>query len=421
MLDLRYVTGNLEEAERRLSRRGPGVDLGPLKKLASERRALILETEELRRRQKEGGEAMRKAGKDEQERLRAELREVSQKIKAGDDRLKQVEEELSGILLTLPNLPHDSVPDGTTADANAVVDVWGEKPKFDFAPKDHAEIGEALGILDFQSAAKVSGARFAVYRGAGARLERALINFMLDLHAQRGYLEVLPPFLVKRESMVGTGQLPKFEADAFKTAGEPELFLIPTAEVPVTNLHREEILEGDRLPLKYCAYTPCFRAEAGSYGKDVRGLIRNHQFQKVELVKFVRPEESYREHESLLDDAREVLRRLGLHHRVVSLCAGDLGFAAAKCYDIEVWLPGQEAYREISSCSNFEDYQARRAQIRFRPEKGDKPRLLHTLNGSGLAVGRTVVAILEQYQQADGAVLVPEALRPYLGGMERIA
>jgi seryl-tRNA synthetase len=311
------------------------------------------------------------------------------------------------------------VPDGKGADDNQVVRVVGEKPRFDFKPREHWEIGVQLGIFDFERAVKLSGARFTVYYGAGARLERALTQFMLDLHTSRGYREVLPPFLVNRESMTATGQLPKFEGDAFKTAGEKELFLIPTAEVPVTNLHRDEIV--DRLPIRYCAYTPCFRSEAGSYGKDTKGLIRQHQFQKVELVAFTEPGKSYDEHEKLTGDAEEVLKRLGLHYRVVSLCAGDLGFGAAKCYDIEVWLPGQDAFREISSCSNFEDFQARRAKIRFRPAAAEKPQLVHTLNGSGLAVGRTVVAILEQMQRADGSVVIPEVLRPYMGGAERIS
>jgi seryl-tRNA synthetase len=291
----------------------------------------------------------------------------------------------------------------------------GEKKTYDFTPKNHWEIGEALGILDFERAGKISGARFAVYKGLGAKLERALAHFMLETHIAKGYTEILPPFLVNRASMTGTGQLPKFEDDSFKTVGDPELFLVPTAEVPVTNLHRDEILEGDRLPIKYVAWTPCFRREAGSYGKDTRGLIRQHQFQKVELVKFARPEKSYEEHEALTRDAEEILKRLGLAWRVVNLCVGDLGFGAAKCYDLEVWLPGQQAYREISSCSNFEDFQARRANIRFRPSQKDKPQFVHTLNGSGLAVGRTLVAVLETYQQKDGSVIVPEVLRPFMG------
>jgi seryl-tRNA synthetase len=351
---------------------------------------------------------------------RDSLRELSQKIKAGESELGAIESNVEQKLLLVPNAPHASVPDGAGADDNPVVHIWGAKPSFSFTPVPHWEIGEALGILDFEAAAKISGARFCVLRGAGARLTRALINFMVDTHLERGYAEVWPPVLLRRHAMEGTGQLPKFEADAFKTAGENEFFLAPTAEVPITNLHREEILEPGRLPIRYVAYTACFRAEAGSYGKDTRGLIRQHQFDKVEIVKFVEPETSYQELEGLRGDAEEVLRRLGLHYRVVELCTGDLGNAAAKTYDLEVWLPGQEAYREISSCSNFEDFQARRAKIRYRPAAGEKPRAVHTLNGSGVAIGRTIVAILEQCQQADGSVVVPAELRPYMGGLERI-
>jgi seryl-tRNA synthetase len=299
------------------------------------------------------------------------------------------------------------------------VRTWGEKPRLDFPARPHWEIGESLGILEWPQAAKISGARFTISKGAGARLERALAAFFVDVHVSRGYREVLPPYLVTGETMTGTGQLPKFEEDLFRTQGETPLYLIPTAEVPVTNMHRDEILEGTELPISYCAWTPCFRAEAGAAGKDTRGLIRQHQFHKVELVKFAKAEESYAELERMVDDAQEVLRRLGLHHRVVQLCTGDMGFSSARTYDLEVWLPGQDAYREISSCSNCEDFQARRIRVRYRGE-GGKPRLAHTLNGSGVAVGRTVVAILEQYQQADGSVVVPEALRPYMGGLERI-
>jgi seryl-tRNA synthetase len=352
---------------------------------------------------------------------RDSLRELSQKIKAGETELGAVETEVEAKLLLVPNAPHASVPAGASENDNPVVHTWGEKPSFAFAPKPHWEIGEALGILDFEAAARISGARFCVLRGAGARLTRALMNFMVETHIERGYAEIWPPVLLRRHAMEGTGQLPKFEADAFKTAGENEFFLAPTAEVPVTNLHREEILEPGRLPIRYVAYTPCFRAEAGSYGKDTRGLIRQHQFDKVEIVKFVEPETSYQELEGLREDAEEVLKRLGLHYRVVELCTGDLGNAAAKTYDLEVWLPGQEAYREISSCSNFEEFQARRAKIRYRPAAGEKPRAVHTLNGSGVAIGRTIVAILEQCQQADGSVVVPAALRPFMGGLERIS
>jgi seryl-tRNA synthetase len=426
MLDLKYVLANLDEVERKLGRRGGAVDLGPVKTLAGERKQLLQESEALRARQNAANKAMPSLaakGGDELAKARAELKEVSNRIKELEERLKAVEEELNTALLYIPNVPSDATPDGKGEADNPVVRTWGEKPAFDFVPKTHDELGEALGILDFERAAKISGARFCVYRGLGARLERALASFMLDLHTSRGYTEVLPPYLVNRAAMTGTGQLPKFEEDAFKTreeAREDELFLIPTAEVPVTNLYRGEILEPGSVPVHHCAFTPCFRREAGSYGKDTKGLIRQHQFHKVELVKFVSPETSYDELEKLTADAEEVLRRLGLHYRVVTLCAGDLGFGSAKTYDIEVWLPGQNAYREISSCSNYEDYQARRASIRYREEKGAKPRFVHTLNGSGLAIGRTVVAILENYQRADGSVAIPEALRPYLGGAEEI-
>jgi seryl-tRNA synthetase len=348
------------------------------------------------------------------------LRELSNKIKAGETELGVIETDTTDLLMRIPNAPHETTPDGAGADDNPIVGTWGEKPTFAFPPRPHWEVGEALGILDFEAAAKISGTRFCVLRGAGARLSRALISFMVDTHVERGYTEVWPPVLVRRHAMEGTGQLPKFENEAFKTAGENEFFLTPTAEVPVTNLHRDEIFEPGRLPISYVAYSACFRAEAGAYGKDTRGLIRQHQFDKVEIVKFVEPERSYDELEGLRGDAEEILRRLGLHYRVASLCAGDLGDASAKTYDLEVWLPGQDAYREISSCSNFEDFQARRAKIRHRPAAGDKARAVHTLNGSGVAVGRTIVAILEQCQQADGSVVVPAALRPYMGGLERI-
>jgi seryl-tRNA synthetase len=326
--------------------------------------------------------------------------------------------------MIIPNGPHASVPDGAGEADNTELLTWGSKPGYDFEPKAHWDVGEALGILDFEGAAKISGARFCVLRGLGSKLNRALINFMMDLHGEHGYAELWPPAMIKRPALEGTGQLPKFEQDLFKIAGgqnpDDEFFLSPTAEVQVTNLHSGEILDGDRLPVKYVAYAPCFRAEAGSYGKDTRGLIRQHQFDKVELVKFVDPATSYDELERLRIDAERVLQTLGLHYRAVTLCTADLSFAAAKTYDLEVWLPGQNTYREISSCSNFEDFQARRARIRYRPEPGAKPRAVHTLNGSGLALGRTIVAILEQYQQADGSVVVPEALRPYMGGLERI-
>ncbi len=352
--------------------------------------------------------------------LADEVKEINLEIKKFEEQIKDNDTLLNEFLLNLPNIPHKSVPIGTSSKDNKVVETWGELPAFAFTPRPHWEIGEALGILDFERAAKITGARFALLRGAGAALERALINFMLDLHTRRhGYLEVLPPFITNAASMLATGQLPKFRDDLFKLEGW-DYYLVPTAEVPVTNIHRDEILPAEDLPLRYTAYTPCFRSEAGSHGKDVRGLIRQHQFDKVELVKFTAPETSYQELEGLRKDAEAVLRELGLPYQVVELCTGDLGFAAAKTYDLEVWLPGQGLYREISSCSNFEDYQARRGAIRLRRPGAKGTELVHTLNGSGLAVGRTMVAILENYQQQDGSVIIPEKLRPYLGGMEKI-
>lgn len=357
---------------------------------------------------------------DEFAEARDEMREVSKKVKAGEHELDELEVKSHDLRMHIPNAPHESVPVGDGEEQNQEVFTWGEKPSYDFAPKTHWEVGEALGILDFEAGAKLSGARFCVLRDHGSRLNRALISFMLDVHGEKGYREVWPPALVKRHALEGTGQLPKFEEDAFKTAGESEYFLIPTGEVPVTNLHANEILDLEQLPIKYTAYTPCFRAEAGSYGKDTRGLIRQHQFDKVELVQFIEPSQSYQALVELRESAEEVLRRLGLHYRVVNLCTGDLGFCASQTFDIEVWLPGQDTFREISSCSNFEDYQARRAKIRYRPEVGSKPQMVHTVNGSGLAVGRTIVAILEQYQRADGSVAIPEALQPYMRGLESI-
>jgi seryl-tRNA synthetase len=350
--------------------------------------------------------------------LRDALRILSQRIKEGERELGALEEEARARQLYLPNAPHTSVPDGAGEDENVVVSTWGEKPSLTFTPRDHVDLGVALGILDFERAAKLSGARFTVVAGAGARLMRALMAFMLDVHAERGYREMWVPVLLKRPAMEGTGQLPKFADDAFRTVAAKEedaFYLAPTAEVPLTNLHREEIFEPGALPVRYTAYTPCFRAEAGAYGRDTRGMIRQHQFDKVEIVKFVEPEGSYQELEGLRADAEEILRRLGLHYRVSLLSTGDLGNASAKTYDLEVWLPGQNAYREISSCSNFEDWQARRAMIRYRPAPGEKPRYVHTLNGSGLAIGRTLVALLEQHQREDGSVEIPEALRPYTG------
>ena len=418
MLDLRWVVANLDEAKRRLSTRGAvaAEALAPIEQLASERKALIQATETRRAEQKKASEQMRTLRGEEQARLRAELKALSDEVKEKEARLKQVEERIEAALLAVPNLPHESVPVGSDPQDNVVVRSWGEKPRFSFAARQHDELGERLGMLDFARAGKVSGARFVFYRGDLARLERALVSFFIDLHRERGYLELIPPYLVNADSMRGTGQLPKFEEDLFKTT--TGLYLIPTAEVPVTNYHRDEILSS--LPIKYCAFSPCFRSEAGSYGKDTKGIIRQHQFHKVELVRFEAPESAHQALEQLVDDAQEPLRRLGLHHRVVALCTGDLGFSAEKTYDLEVWLPGQEAYREISSCSTFSDYQARRAQIRFRAGPQEKPRFAHTLNGSGLAVGRTVVALLENGQQADGSIVLPAALRPYMGGVEHL-
>jgi seryl-tRNA synthetase len=396
--------------------------LKPVKDLAGRRRELNVMLEALKKEQSAAnarvGQLMR-TDRAAGEQARTEARRLGDEVKAKEELLQAVEGEIERLLMLVPNPPQESVPDGKDAGDNKEIGLWGARPRFDFQPKPHWELGEALGILEWRQAAKLSGSRFTVYKGAAARLERALASFFLDVHASRGYTEILPPYLVTQESMTGTGQLPKFEEDLFKTTGEHALYLIPTAEVPLTNLHRDEILEGQLLPISYCAWTPCFRAEAGAAGKDTRGLIRQHQFHKVELVKIAKPGESEEAHQKMLDDACEVLRRLGLHHRVLLLCAGDMGFAAAKTYDVEVWCPGQDVFREISSVSNCEDFQARRMRLRYRDEKG-KPRLAHTLNGSGVAIGRTVVAIFEQYQQADGSVLVPEALRPYMGGLERL-
>jgi seryl-tRNA synthetase len=429
VLDLKYVIENRDAVLEALRKRG--VDLASLRvpgadpwELDLARRSAIREVEELRHRQKVCGTEIARLARSggETATLKAEMKTVSERIGRLDQQLAEAESGLKRILETLPNLPDESVPVGADAKANVEVRRVGAAPEFSFAPRPHWDVGANLGILDFERAAKLSGARFVVQWGQGARLERALMQFMLDLHTrERGYREVLPPYLVTRATLEGTGQLPKFEADLFRTqAGERELFLIPTAEVPVTNLHREEILAAERLPLRYVASTPCFRSEAGSYGQDVRGLIRQHQFHKVELVKIVAPETSMDELESMVGDAEEVLRRLGLHYRVVLLSTGDMGFASAKTYDIEVWLPSQNAFREISSCSNCKDFQARRASIRYRPAAGAKPRLVHTLNGSGLAVGRTLIAVLEHYQQSDGSVVVPEALRPYMHGQETL-
>jgi seryl-tRNA synthetase len=425
MLDPALVRENIETVREGLSRRGLDVsaELQQLATVEAERRRLIPLVEGLKREQNAAGDEVARA-----KRQGVDASHLYEASKARAQQIKQLEIELEGIerqrttiLETLPNIPHSSVPVGRSSADNVVVRTWGEPARPDFEPKAHWDLGPALGIIDFERATKISGSRFAVLMGAAAQMERALINFMLTLHTtEHGYTEVLPPFLVSSATLYGTGQLPKFEADLFKIAGDWDLFLIPTAEVPVTNLYRGEILDGRRLPLKYTAYTPCFRSEAGSYGADVRGLIRQHQFDKVELVKFATPETSYDELESLTRDAERVLQRLGLPHRTVVLCTGDMGFSSAKTYDIEVWLPSQNTYREISSCSNCEGFQARRANIKFRPNGTGKAEHIHTLNGSGLAVGRTLIAILENYQQRDGSIVVPEALRPFMGGRERI-
>ena len=419
MLDLRTVVSNLDEVKQRLSTRGRGAEtaLAPIEELANERRQLILSSETQRAEQKKASEQMRTLKGDEQAQLRARLKTLSDEVKGKETALKEVEERIAQALLNVPNLPHASVPRGEEPEQNQVVRQWGQKPSVS-APKEHTEIGEKLGLLDFERAAKVSGARFVFYKGALARLELAVVQFFLDSARERGYLEMIPPYIVNRDSMVGTGQLPKFEEDLFKTTRGD--YLISTAEIPVTNYHRDEILDGEKLPIKYCAFSPCFRSEAGSYGKDTKGIIRQHQFHKVELVRFEKPENALDALEQLVQDAQAPLQKLGLHHRVVLLCTGDMGFSSEKTYDLEVWLPGQNAFREISSCSSFGEFQARRASIRYRPAQGEKPRFCATLNGSGLAVGRTVVAILENGQQADGSVILPEAIRPYMGGMERL-
>jgi seryl-tRNA synthetase len=421
MLDIRFIRENLDEAETRLKTRGAGASLTGFRELDGKRRALLQETETLKAlRNRVSDEISRVKDKSQVQGQIAEMREVSQRIKGLDDELRSVEEELELFMLTVPNIPSAETPIGSSEADNMEVRRCGAIPQLSFAPKPHWEIGESLDILDFERGAKITGARFTLYKGAGARLERALINFMLDLHTtSHNYIEMLPPFMVNRESMTGTGQLPKFADDLFHLEGV-DYFLIPTAEVPVTNIHRGEILKGSQLPVCYTAYTPCFRSEAGSYGKDTRGLIRQHQFNKVELVKFVHPSDSMKDLLQLLDNAEEVLRLLGLPYRVVELCTGDIGFSACRTFDIEVWLPGQNTYREISSCSNFGDFQARRAGIKFREDEKSKPEFVHTLNGSGLAVGRTVVAILENCQQEDGSVVIPQALRSYMGGLESI-
>ena len=422
MLDLKFIRSNPDSMKEMLKNRGYDLDISVFESIDQKRREILPTLETLRHKRNMVSQeiaVMKKSGEDASNVI-AEMKEVSSEIKGKESELSRIEHELNPLLMVIPNMYHESVAIGVDEKDNPVIRTWGEIRETDFDPLPHWEIGERSGILDFTRASKIAGARFALYRGPGAMLERALINFMLDIHTkEHGYTEVLPPVLVNADSMTGTGQLPKFKEDLFKVEGW-DLYLIPTAEVPVTNIHREEIIQEEELPIYYVAYTPCFRSEAGSYGKDTRGLIRQHQFNKVELVKFCRPEESYEELEKLTNNAEEILKRLGLPYRLVSLCTGDLGFSAAKTYDLEVWLPSQKLFREISSCSNFVDFQARRAKIRFKRKGSRGTELVHTLNGSGLAVGRTLVAILENYQQKDGSVAIPEALIPYMGGMEFI-
>ncbi len=422
MLDLGYVRNNLTLVRERLATRGPGYDLNEFSELDRARRETVAEVDRLRGERNAASQAIgrrKKEGADTSAEQEA-VRKLGEEIKAREQQLAEVEEKLNGLLAYIPNLPHESVPVGSDENANGVVHSWGQPRAFAFPPREHVELGQKLGILDTGRAGKITGARFVVYAGAGALLERALIQFMLDLHTrEHGYREILPPFMVNSASLYGTGNLPKFAGDLFKLEGF-DYYLIPTAEVPVTNIFREEILDAEELPIAFVAYTPCFRSEAGSYGKDTRGLIRQHQFNKVELVRFSHPEDSYNQLEILTGHAEQVLQRLELPYRRVTLCTGDMGFSSAKTYDLEVWLPGQSRYREISSCSNFEDFQARRANIRFRPKAKEKPRLAHTLNGSGLAIGRTWVAIVENYQQEDGSVRIPDALQPYMHGMKEI-
>ncbi|WP_456272858.1 serine--tRNA ligase [Bacillus sp. AK031] len=423
MLDIKYLRANFEEVKNRLQDRGEDLsDFEKFEELDVRRRELLVETENLKSKRNEVSQriAEMKKQKENADDLIVEMREVGSMIKKFDEELREVEGALEHLMLSIPNIPHESVPVGATEDDNVEARKWGEVRSFEFEPKPHWDLATELGILDFERASKVTGSRFVFYKGLGARLERALINFMMDLHNdEHGYEEMLPPYMVNRESMTGTGQLPKFEEDAFLIDSE-DYFLVPTAEVPVTNYHRDEILVNDQLPIAYTAFSACFRSEAGSAGRDTRGLIRQHQFNKVELVRFVRPEESYDELEKLTGHAEKVLQLLELPYRVMSMCTADLGFTAAKKYDIEVWIPSYDTYREISSCSNFEAFQARRANIRFRREPGAKPEHVHTLNGSGLALGRTVAAILENYQQEDGSIAIPEVLRPYMGGVEVI-
>ncbi len=426
MLDLNYVRDHLDRVRAALAARGmPATAMDDFAEADAERRRVIAESDALNAERNNAsrviGALMKEGRREEAEARRQQVSELKDRIGELEQRREQAERRMRELLSTLPNIPHETVPVGKDESDNVEIRRWGTKPEFDFEPKDHVDLGTSLGILDLERAVKIAGARFAILNGAGARLERALIDFMLDLHTrEHGYRETLPPFIVNASALFGTGQLPKFEEDLFKLEDERGFYLIPTAEVPVTNYYREEILDASQLPMKFVAYTPCFRSEAGSYGKDTRGVIRQHQFEKVELVKYALPENSYDELESLTRNAETILQRLGIHHRVVALSTGDLGFSNAKTYDIEVWLPSQNAFREISSCSNYEAFQARRANIRFRRAGGAKPEFVHTLNGSGLAVGRTWVAILENFQQADGSVVIPEVLRRYMAGLERI-
>ena len=422
MLDIRWIRSNADEVRQFLADRNNDMAIGPLLGLDEERRLLLTETEELKARRNEGSRkvgAARARGEDASAAME-EMRVIGDRIKDIDARISEIDEKISDMLLSLPNRPHDSVPVGKDENDNPEVRRWGEPKQFSFEPKPHWDLGEALGIMDFEKGASLAQSRFTVLKGLGARLERALLNFMLDLHTEKhGYLEVQPPFMVSSKTMRGTGQLPKFADDLYKCEND-DLWLIPTAEVPLTNLHAEEILEEGQLPLYYTAYTPCFRREAGAYGRDVRGMLRQHQFDKVEMVKISSPETSYDELEKLTDNAEEVLRALGIPHRTICLCTGDMGFGASKTYDVEVWLPSQHKYREISSCSNCEDFQARRMNTRFRPADGGKPRFVHTLNGSGIAIGRALIAVLENFQREDGSIGIPEVLFPYMGGVTEI-
>ena len=427
MLDLNYVRENIDKVRGALEkRRADTKALDDFARADEERRRVIAESDQLNAQRnassREIGQLMKDGKKDEADARRAEVSGLKERIAELDEQRKKAEEYMQEMLSTLPNVPHESVPVGKSEEDNVEVRRWGTAPEFNFEPKDHVDLAVPLGILDLERATKIASARFAILNGAGARLERALINFMLDVQTrEHGYSETLPPFIVNRNALFGTAQLPKFEEDLFKLEDPRGLYLIPTAEVPVTNYHREEILDASQLPLRWAAYTPCFRSEAGSYGRDTRGVIRQHQFEKVELVKYSLPENSYDELEALTRDAETILQKLGIHYRVVALSTADLGFGSAKTYDIEVWLPSQNTFREISSCSNYEAFQARRAQIRFRRAGGGKPEFVHTLNGSGLAVGRTWIAILENYQQEDGSIIIPEVLRPYMGGLDRIS